>query len=315
MLLAGAILFILTGWPLFPPPPVPRPVPDQVAHYRALYGDICLRVVRDTTLYAEGWDTLTQSRFWQKIMRMGPDTTLVNRAKTRQTLAYLPSARLRAMSAKAKRTYEDSLRTVHGWDRREEIFFTHGRRHFYQFREVLPDIDRAVRIFQEAGVDPWYAQAILLIESPGRLAYSTDGAYGPFQLMEGVAREMGLVVSDSLDERADLVAAAGGAARLLERVCLPETRALLRHHGLDYQESDIWFRLMVLHVYHAGTGNVRRAMRKADPDTGGISLLQTLWQTKSRRFGNASQNYSQLALAALLELDALLETQGIVCEE
>ncbi len=50
-------------------------------------------------------------------------------------------------------------------------------------------------------VDPWYAQSILLIESPGQMKKSISGAYGAFQLMPGVARAQGLIVNKTLDER------------------------------------------------------------------------------------------------------------------
>jgi hypothetical protein len=44
-----------------------------------------------------------------------------------------------------------------------------------------------------------------------------------------------------------------------------------------------------------------------------MAFITELWQTKSRRFGNASQNYSQIILAAMMELDALVDRQGIIC--
>ena len=39
---------------------------------------------------------------------------------------------------------------------------------FREFGKVLPDISKAIRVFQQNDVDPWYAQTILLIESPGK---------------------------------------------------------------------------------------------------------------------------------------------------
>ncbi|MEO1452083.1 MAG: hypothetical protein AAFV07_21305, partial [Bacteroidota bacterium] len=286
---------------------------EQIAGYQILLEDICLEVVQDSALYTEGWDTLAQPAFWQQIMRIGPDTTLVNIAKTRQIVGYIDTYNWMLRSEKRKKKYEDSIRNVYGLKAKDEIYFTHGRSHFYRIQAMLPAIDQAIEVFREEEVDPWYAQTILLIESPGRLQHSIDGAYGAFQLMEGVAKEMGLVINDTIDERADFHKSAKGAARLIDRVCLPHTRALCRKWGLGYREDEIWFRLLTMHVYHAGIGNVRRVMRKVRPDTGGVPLFKSLWQKKSRRFGNASQNYSQIALAALLELDVVLSRTGILC--
>ena len=48
-------------------------------------------------------------------------------------------------------------------------------------------------------MDPWYAQAILMIESPNKLQKSNAGAYGSFQLMKDVARLFGLKVNKSIE--------------------------------------------------------------------------------------------------------------------
>ncbi|MEM6806692.1 MAG: hypothetical protein AAF696_35150, partial [Bacteroidota bacterium] len=130
-----------------------------------------------------------------------------------------------------------------------------------------------------------------------------------------VAREVGLVVNDTLDEREDFYKSAQGAARLIRRTCLPKARQLCRDYRLHYQETDLWFRLLVMHVYHAGIGNVRRVVRKMRPKEGGIEFIKKIWQTKARRFGNASQNYSQITLASLLELDELIARKGIICPD
>ncbi|RMG60096.1 MAG: lytic transglycosylase domain-containing protein [Bacteroidetes bacterium] len=310
------MVFLLASWPRAFPLRLhdPAAVPDQVAAYQLLFDQICLKVVQDSAIYREGWDSLPQPRFWRQAMQLPPDSVMINIAKTRQVVGYMKTMHWVQRSERAKKAFEDSIRSVYDLDRDDEIYFTTGRRHFYHFAEVLPQIDRAVEIFEEEGVDPWYAQAILLIESPGRLQFSTEGAYGAFQLMEGVAREMGLTVNDSIDERAEFDPAARGAARLIRRICLPKTRQLLAQQGLAYRETDTWFRLLVMHVYHAGIGNVRRAVRKVRSEEGGIPFFQELWQTKSRRFGNASQNYSQIILAALMELDQLLQRTGIICD-
>lgn len=308
----GLGFFLMASWPAEVHQPT-EGSEGETHFYQLSYQDICLKIIRDSTLYADGWDTLRQPRFWRQAMQLPPDTILVNIAETREVVDTLTQLHPIFYSRRQKRAYEDSVKRAHGMSLREEIFFTNGRNHFYQFEHILPDIDQAVEIFREEGVDPWYAQAILLIESPGRLQFSVDGAYGAFQLMAGVARELGLTVNDSIDERRDFEKSAGAAARFIDRVCLVHTRNLCQAYDLTFEERDTWFRLLTMHVYHAGIGNVRRAVRKMRPETGGMSLITELWQTKSRRFGNASQNYSQIILAAMMELDALVDRQGIIC--
>lgn len=312
VMVMGLGVFLMASWPaeVYEPTAAAR---AEMQFYQIHYEDICLKLIRDSSLYAEGWDTLRQPRFWQQAMQLPPDTVLVNIAETREVLDTLTRFHPIFLSQRLKRAYEDSVKRAQGMQRREELFFTNGRRHFYRFEPILPEIDRAVEIFAEEGVDPWYAQAILLIESPGRLQFSVDGAYGAFQLMAGVAREQGLVVNDTLDERKDFEKSARAAARFIARVCLTHTRHLCQAYDLPYREDETWFRLLTMHVYHAGIGNVRRVVRKIRPEAGGMGLITEMWQTKSRRFGNASQNYSQIILAAMMQLDRILEQQGIVC--
>lgn len=279
----------------------------------SIIAGICLQVIRDSSLYEEGWDTLSQPMFWRTAMKLQPEVVLVNIAANRQIVDTLLLTNWRAYSDRKKQAYEDSVKKELGMAKKEELYFTTGRSHFYRYEKILRHIDLALTIFAEEGVDPWFAQAIMLIESPGRMQYSTDGAYGAFQLMKGVARDMGLTVNDSIDERENFEASAKGAARLVKTVCLPQTRKILDSYHLDYDESETWFKLLVMHVYHAGARNVGRVIRKINPSSGGQQLITELWQTKGRRFGNASQNYSQIILAAFMELDGLLETTGIIC--
>jgi hypothetical protein len=64
----------------------------------------------------------------------------------------------------------------------------------------------------------------------------------------------------------------------------------------------MWFRLFVLHVYHAGAMNVAAVVNKIQPTEGSQELIKAMWQNSAAGFGNNSQNYSQLALAAQLIL-------------
>ena len=274
----------------------------------------CIQVLFDSLIYTERWDTLSQPRFWRQIMTLDKGTCLVSRARTREVIDTLAIWEWEAMGEAGKARYRDSLSQALGFH--DHIYVTAGKNHYYQFDRVLPTIGKALQVFQAEGVDPWYAQAILLIESPGALHRSPVGAYGSFQLMEEVALEQGLVVNDSIDEREDFAKAAGAAARHIEQRCVRPIRNYLRRYDLAFRETDVWFRLLVLHAYHAGPGNVSAVLEKIQPQRGGIDLMQKVWTTEAGGFKNASQNYSQLALASMLQVDYLMGSlPDTICRE
>lgn len=258
------------------------------------------------SLYDEGWDLLAQPNFWKKIMHLSPDSCIINVASTREIIAIVSFKEWQKQTEEQKTCYKDSIRECYGMNSDERIFVTPGKDHFYHFENVFPSVSRGVEVFDDLGVDPFYAQAILLIESPNKLQYSNRGAYGSFQLMKTVARSHGLRVDRYVDERKDFDKSAFAAASLISKVCIPEARKILNRHNLKYDESDIWFRLFVLHIYHAGAGNVSGLLNVIQPEIGGISLLQKMWITEWGGFKNSSQNYSQLALASLLTLNDLI---------
>ncbi|MDP5168892.1 MAG: hypothetical protein NWR72_01500 [Bacteroidia bacterium] len=266
----------------------------------------CLHVIWDSVLTAHHWDTLPQIRFWRKVMTLSKDSAIINIASSRKMLATMPVWKWEALGDALKERYRDSVRRHYHLDSTAAIFVTAGKGHYYQFERALPSIGRGIEAFRRRGVDPWYAQAILLIESPGQIHMSPVGAYGSFQLMESVALEHGLVVNDSLDEREDFELAAGAAADLIRKTCLPQIRWLLRKRNIEFSESDLWFRLLVLHAYHAGAGNVDGVLDVIKPIAGGVELMKSIWTTEAGGFKNASQNYSQVALASFLELDRVM---------
>ena len=263
-------------------------------------------------IFEERWDMLPQPQFWMQIMRLAPDSCLINVAATRQVLVKMSLKDWHRQTEAQKAVYRDSLRTSFGLLPTERINVTTGKNDFYRFKEVYHSLSKGVEAFEKNGVDPWYAQAILLIESPGQMAKSITGAYGAFQLMPGVARAQGLIVTDNTDERKNFERSAYAASRLIKRVCIPEAKKILNAHHLEYSESDLWFRLFVLHVYHAGAMNVSAVVNKIAPTKGSQDLIKQMWQTSAAGFGNNSQNYSQLALAAQLILHNMIYEH---CEE
>ncbi len=264
------------------------------------------RFIQNKSLYDEKWDTLAQPTFWRTLMRMDEDSALLNIGASRQIISKVAVKEWSALQEERKNAIRDSIRTHYGLSADARIFLTSGKKAFYDFQRVLPSIEKGIDVFKRNGVDPFYAQTILLIESPNKLQKSSVGAYGSFQLMKNVAIQMGLKVNGYVDEREDFDKSAWAASQLIKTICIPETNKMLTERNIAISENEIWYKLLVLHVYHAGAGNVKKALEVINPTEGSMELITTLWQTEAGQFRNASQNYSQLALASLLELDALI---------
>ena len=256
------------------------------------------RVIRSDAVFLERWVDLPQPQFWRKIMQLSPDSCLVNVARTRQILETLSSATWSRKTDAEKAAYKAELKRQFQIDSTEAIYITTGKSDFYRFHEVFPSLGEGIKVFEDNQVDPWFAQAILLIESPAQLKKSISGAYGAFQLMPSVARNYGLTVNSSTDERANFSKSAFAASQLLKQSCIPSARKILQQTGIRYTEQELGFRLLVMHVYHAGAGNVAAVVKKINPQTTVMDLIRSMWITTAASFGNNSQNYSQLALAA-----------------
>ena len=273
---------------------------------RILNDSVNLFYVNNNQLFEQEWDHLAHPVFWRTIMKLSPDSCVINIGATRYIVKQMSVENWDKRSDDQKDVYRDSVRSSLGLTSSDKVYMTTGKRDFYTFEDVLPTISRGVEVFKQQDVDPWYAQAILMIESPGRLAKSNDGAYGSFQLMASVARAQGLTVNRYTDDRKNFVKSAIGASSLISKVCIPEAKVILDTKGIPYNENDLWFRLFVLHVYHAGAYNVAGVVNKINPSEGGMELIQTMWITENGRFRNASQNYTQLALAAMLIFEEML---------
>ncbi|MCX8080089.1 MAG: transglycosylase SLT domain-containing protein [Bacteroidia bacterium] len=254
-------------------------------------------------LYQLSLDTLPQIKYWKNIICLSEDSVLFSTYPSRKVLYASKDKFWKTLSDEQKKSFKDSLIRLHGLDSNTRILITGGKRYFYDFNKSVPLLEKGVYEFYLNGVDPWYAQAILLIESPNKLQKSNAGAYGPFQLMKKVARMYGLKVNRHEDERADFSRSAYAASRLIHEICLPKAREICDYLGFcEYRETDLWFRLLVMHIYHAGYGNVMKAVNKIESPKSDMSLIYKLWNTEAGGFGNASQNYSQLILATHLVL-------------
>jgi hypothetical protein len=264
------------------------------------------KFVQSKQLYAEGWDKLEQPNFWRTLMTMEADSALINIGSTRQIIKKVSVKVWDKLSDDSKDVIRDSVKNHYGLPEDEHVYMTSGKKAFYDFQKVIPSIGRGIEIFNSNNVDPFYAQVILLIESPNKLQKSSVGAYGSFQIMRKVAISLGLKVNSTVDERKDFDKSAWASAKLIRTICIPETNKILNANNVAFNPNDLWYKLLVLHTYHAGAGNVSNAVNVIQPEEGNMGLITTLWQTEIGSFRNASQNYSQLALATLIELDRII---------
>ncbi len=257
-----------------------------------------------------GCDTMAHIIFWRKIMNLHHDSCLINVHSCRKVLSTYPADYWNTHSVNQKLSIADSLRRLRGIYDSSRVVGTMGKRFFYSFEKVAPKVPIGIEAFEKNGVNGWYAKAILLIESPNQLQKSTAGAYGPFQLMKGVARNYGLKVNKKMDERANFNRSAYAASQLIKTICIPYTKSMLDARSIAYSENDLWFRLLVMHVYNAGAGNVSMALNAIPQLAQGMGLIKQLWTTSAGRFQTSSQNYSQLILAAFLEYDERVDKKG-----
>ncbi len=257
-------------------------------------------------LQTEGLDTISRTIFWRKLMRTSKDTFVFYSSPEKNILGIIDANTYNQYNEQQKENFLDSLRKINFLDCEKRVMYAMGRNHFYSVENVITDIIKSNKIFKNRGVDPFYAQAILLIESPGKLMKSSVGAYGPFQLMKSVGLKYGLVINKKVDERKDLEKSAIAASKLISSICIPYTNKMLEEYNISRCETDLWYRLLVLHVYHAGAGNVAKALKVLQPQVGNMEMITQLWHINAGGFRNASQNYSQVAIASLFELQDYL---------
>jgi hypothetical protein len=252
-------------------------------------------------------DKLPNVIFWRRIMNLHKDSCLLNIHSDRTIIATMHASSWYGSNEQAKQNILDSLKRLNGIADSPRIVGTMGKNFFYAFEKISDKVPQGIAAFENNGIDGWYAKAILLIESPNQLQKSNAGAYGPFQLMPGVARNYGLKVNKYIDERADFDRSSFAASELIKNICIPYARQMLAEKSIFYNENELWFKLFVMHIYNAGAGNVQLAL-DAIPQPGiGIELIKQLWNTSAGRFKSASQNYSQLILAAFLEYEERID--------
>ena len=258
----------------------------------------------DQSIYQLKVYELPQIKFWRSIMNLSQDSAILCFHDNREIIQKIAILDWNSKSDSLKKMYKDSVRLIKKIDTNNRILITSGKKFFYDFEKTSKNFHQGINCFVSNGVNPWYAQAILLIESPNKLQTSSAGAYGSFQLMKDVARRFGLKVNRYIDERADFERSAFAASSLIKNICIPNVYKILDSLQIkNYDQEELWFKLLVMHVYHAGAYNVEKALFTFNPKQGDMNLIYGLWQAQTNRFKSASQNYSQLILAAMLEMN------------
>ncbi|MDO9001665.1 MAG: hypothetical protein Q7W45_17990 [Bacteroidota bacterium] len=260
--------------------------------------------VLDKSLYNLKIDTVAQVKFWRSVMNLHEDSAIMNFANSRKVIEKICVKEWNLKPDSEKKCYRDSVRMANNLDSSCRVLLTTGKKFFYDFSKTSQNFHNGINCFVGNGVDPWFAQAILLIESPNKLQKSNAGAYGSFQLMKDVAKLYGLKVNNQIDERSNFERSAYASSSLIKTVCIPKAHKMLSDLNITgYSENELWFKLLVMHIYHAGSYNVEKALLTFNPQQGNMELIYNLWQAQTARFKNASQNYSQLVLAAMLEMN------------
>ena len=249
--------------------------------------------------------------FWKRDILLSSDSFLVVNQHDRQIFDIVHKSSVHKIERGKNLT---SLGKLYGYKHNVpqdiKIKFVRGRRDFFDYSVIGPKLKEANRVFNMVGADPVIAQLLLLIESPNNhKGVSHSGAAGHFQIMPSVARKYGLRIGGKYDERHNFTKSSYAAARLVKEYCIPQAKRICIQNEIEVQESALWFKLLVLHVYNAGAGTVSRAVRHLPEVKNGNELIKTLWKTNVGAFQNSSQNYSQVCLASYLGYKDFIKEQ------
>lgn len=247
-------------------------------------------------------------QFWQRVLNLHSDSVVVYSFGERQIFRILPKSDLKLLQDSCARdSFYHHVRFSNDLHHSCKLKYLQGRKEYYHFDKVMPIIPVAARIFNRFEVSPILAELVLLIESPSNPnVKSISGAAGHFQLMPYVAKKYGLTISSNLDDRLDLEKSAMAAAKHFKYYCIPQANKILEKNGIAIEPNALWYQLFVLHVYHAGSGNVAKVVEEIGTVKDGNYLIQMMWQFTAGGFKSSSQNYSQIAVAAYLNYETYL---------
>lgn len=266
-----------------------------------------LTIEKDST--AQEFLSSSNVQFWKKDIQLTKDSFLVVNQSTREIIDVVHHKDIHRIDRASNLT---SLGQVYGYKygihSEHRIKFVRGRKDFFDYKTIGPKLKIAHSVFTSLNVDPVIAQLLLLIESPNdHKGVSHSGAAGHFQIMPSVARRYGLKTTGRVDERLNFYKSAVVAAKLIKNYCVPNAKLICTTKGIAVDTAALWFKLLVLHIYNAGAGTLKVAVRHIDTVNSGNELIRTLWNFRHGHFQNSSQNYSQVCLGSYLGYKEFLE--------
>ena len=98
------------------------------------------------------------------MMQVGPDWSVVYAPSSRKILNRIPTVIWKKFNRYQRYQHLQEFSKQHCVE--GNLFVAQGKSNFYRFHEVLPEMKSVIATFNRYGVDPWYAQSVLMIESP-----------------------------------------------------------------------------------------------------------------------------------------------------
>ncbi len=107
-----------------------------------------MKFIYDSVLYVEGWHALPQTKFWQQIMTLTPDSAIVNIAEGRQMLDRICVKDWNKLTESQQNCYRDSIRKQYYILDSSRVYVTIGKKDFYEFKKVMPIINTSIEVFK-----------------------------------------------------------------------------------------------------------------------------------------------------------------------
>ncbi len=162
--------------------------------------------------------------------------------------------------------------------------FTSALTRFSQYKGLVS------KLIADSGMSPEFLYLPFVESSYRPDAYSKVGAAGMWQIMPATARNLGLEINATVDERLDPEAATRGAMRYFKEAQTKLTKAAKTHKKNVSEEALAPF---IVTSYNYGINGMRRAINEVGPD-----FYKVLREYRSPSFRVAVKNFYASFLAA-----------------
>ena len=151
--LKTVFLFALMAFTLVSPAQINVGSIPVVEKYVVGYNDVTkMKFINDAMLYKEGWQKLAQPKFWQQIMNLSPDSAIVSIGSNRKMLDRINIKEWNKLSDVQHTLYRDSVRKANNIPDSLNVLITIGKKDFYEFKKVMPTINRSIDVFKQNGI-------------------------------------------------------------------------------------------------------------------------------------------------------------------